>query len=143
MGNMKTVTVTYSASEPTNPSFAPKSSTELNFGDTVTIKLAGNFPADSTIDKIEIVHNMVDGVEDKKDTNSPLGSWTAASGNGPGLNGFFSCSDDSSTQVKIEDTEITDDDDKYWYSASGAIGGTSSRWSIDPELINKGKARKA
>ena len=75
---------------------------------------------------------------DRKDTSSPLGSWTRSKGNSTGLTGFYSCSAVSTTQVKIKNTETNTDDDKFWYSVSGKIGGTKKTWSIDPELINKG-----
>lgn len=139
MPPIKIVTVTYSSTDPMNPTYAPHGLTRLHKNETILIKLAGNFSEDSTIDTIDFDNNTIIDRKDSKNTNSPLGSWTASGGNGPGLNGIYCCSADSPTQVTIEDIQDNEDDDKFWYSASGKIGGTKETWSIDPELINKGR----
>ncbi len=139
MSNKKTVTVTYASSDPAKPTFAPGGTTDLNKGDTITVHLAGNFPDNSKINKVIIYNNKVVNGVDTKDWDSVVGSWTADHGNDSGLDNKFKCSADSSTTIKIEDIEDSDDDVKYWYSAFGPVGGTTTTWKIDPELINKGK----
>ncbi len=139
MTHVKIVTVTYSSTDPTNPKYAPPGLTRLHQNETILIKLAGNFPDDSTIDTIDFDNNTIIDGKDSKDTNSPLGSWTASGGNGPGLNGIYCFYADSPTLVTIENIQDNEDDDKFWYSASGKIGNTKDTWSIDPELINKGR----
>ncbi len=133
MTHKKTVTVTYSSKDPTNPKFAPPGLTRLHKNETILIKLAGKFPDDSTIDTIDFDNNTIIDGKDSKNTNSPLGSWTASGGNDPKLDGYYCCSADSPTQVTIKDIEDNEDDDKFWYSASGSLGGsTTDRWNIDP-----------
>ena len=143
MANKTTVKVTYSANNPTKPNHdAPTNphQTELNKGDTITIKL-NKFPPNSTIDKIDIYNSRVINGEHRKNRSSLLGSWTRSRGNGKGLKGFFLCFVDyKKSRVVIVDTEDNkkDDDHKYWYSVSGSLGDTQKTWSIDPEVDNKG-----
>ncbi|MCH7571316.1 MAG: hypothetical protein IH891_00210 [Planctomycetes bacterium] len=132
-------TVTYSSKNQTKPKYSPTKETRLYKGDTLTIKL-NKFPPNSTIEMIRFDYEKAIKGKHKKDIASPLGSWTARSGNSSGLNGHYLCAADSAKQsiiiVNIEDNE---DDERYWFSASGTIGGTKKTWSIDPEVINKGR----
>ncbi|MCZ6836223.1 MAG: hypothetical protein O7G85_10650 [Planctomycetota bacterium] len=113
--------------------------TPLYMGDTITIKLAGNFPKDSSITKITIYNNTIVDNEDAKDVNSEVGHWTDEDENSSGLDDIYYCEAKTKHKVTIEDIEDRDDDVKYWYAASGLVGGTSDTWRIDPELINKGR----
>lgn len=137
MTHIKTVKVIFKPKKPTNPTYTPTGVTRLYKGDTIMIELK-NFPPKSTIEKIDINNNRVISGKNSKDTDSLLGSWTAKGGNTPKLRGYYICAVGSTNQVIIVDTEDNDDDVRYWYSASGKIGGMKETWSIDPELINKG-----
>ncbi len=106
--------------------------------DWLHVKLDSDWPAGTTIDAISFYTDAA--------KTSELGLWTATGGNSAGLNGIFACSyadPDIKAEVTIEDTEdlakgATKD---CWFSASGPIVGSSppKQWTVDPELINKGK----
>ncbi len=114
-------------------------------GDHITVELDFKNKK-ATIDKIEFYNNKVIKVgkskkrKNSKDTNSKLGEWTAIHGNSEDLKEVFVCAVDSSKQVVlIVDTEDNEDDVRYWFSASGKTGRSNpTRWSIDPDVINKG-----
>lgn len=140
MSHMKTVSIIYKKNKPTNPTFAKTGVTKLHKGDTIMIELE-DFPTGSTIEKIEFNHNRVISGKNSKDTESLLGSWTCKGGNTKKLREYYICAVGSKNQVIIVDTEDNDDDVRYWYSASGKVKvkDTEMTWSIDPELINKGR----
>ena len=123
-----------------SPGFSPAAGvTNLNEDDTVTISLSG-FPAGSSISTVKFFANSVVNGVDTKDTSDNFGTWTRTGGNNSGLSNIYSCSSSSFLNVEIEDKEDSDDDDKHWYSLDGVVGTTTTTWSVDPELINKGSA---
>lgn len=140
MTHIETLTVTYSKKNPTEPKLGPHDTVRLWKGDHITVELK-NFEVDATIEKIEFYNNRVNEEgKNSKDKDRLLGEWTTKDRNSPGLIGYFMCAVDSTKQVMlIVDTEDNEDDARYWISASGMTGVNNEIWSIDPDVINKGR----
>ena len=139
---VKTYKVQYKSNDPSNPKFKNSGKSSMKVNDWIEIELNDAWPPDSTINSISFYHNTVVDGHDQKDESNPLGFWTSEKGNGLGLAGKFSCSAESNTLVKVSDIETLGEGSeiKYWFAVAGTIGSTSSTWSVDPELINKGSA---
>lgn len=140
--NVKTYMVQYNASDPTKPTFKDSGKADLKQNDWIEIHLNTAWPAGTTTTTVTFYSNSVVNGKDTKNTQGKIGSWTSTGGNGTSLTGIFNCSA-SGGVIKVTDTEIlgVNSEVKYWFEVSGAVGGTSPAltWSVDPEVINKGR----
>ena len=127
------VEVRFNNNKPTIDQHGPIS---LHFDDQVTLQLR-SFPSSKfDISAVHFFNNIETGGKDRKDKNSPVGSWTRSGGKTPELTMYnvTPLGDD----VIIKCIETPTDDTKYWYGIE-ISGPGKANFTLDPELINKGR----
>ena len=128
------VEVRFNNNKPTIDQHGPIS---LHFDDQVTLQLR-NFPnTQFDISAVHFFNNIEIGGEDRKNESSPVGSWTRSGGKTPNLTMYnvAPLGDD----VVIQSTDTPNEDTKYWYGIE-ITGPGNAKFTLDPELINKGRS---
>lgn len=105
---------------------------KLREGDKITVRLADDFSAGSSIDEVTVYANQVVGGRDRPSKRARA-RWKRG---GVGkLGSFYSIVAKSATEIIITDIEHKSKEDKHWLGFAGSAHGKD--WSVDPELINR------